>query len=62
MRTTVVMERFPVTQSTKYFYNPSLMKNHKKYLGGGSNITPHPAINKNSPTQMITDLGRIQNE
>jgi hypothetical protein len=46
----------------RYFYDPSLMKNHKKYLGGGSNKYPHPAINKNSPTKMKADLGRIQNE
>jgi hypothetical protein len=46
----------------RYFYDPSLMKNHKKYLGGGSNKNPHPAINKNSPTKMNADLGKIQNE
>lgn len=47
---------------SRYFHNPSLMKNHKKYLGGGNTKHPHPAINKNlSKVMLNTDLSRIKN-
>ena len=46
---------------TRYFYDPSIMKNNKHCLGGATeNI--HPVIDKSETKKFSADLNKIQNE
>jgi len=43
----------------KYFHDPSLMKNHRPYLGRGSKL--HPALDNSKTKNLATDLSKIRN-
>lgn len=43
----------------KYTYDPSIMKQHRTYLGRGSKL--HPAIDNTHPKQYETNLTKIRN-
>lgn len=47
---------------TRYFYDPSLMKKRRPYLGVGTARNVHPVIDKTSPSKFKgTDLSKIRN-
>ena len=45
---------------SKYYYDPSMMKNNKRCLGGGHGIV-HPVIDKSESRKFSADLSKIKN-